>query len=147
LPIGVLRQTNGTGLGHTFQSRGDVDTVAHQIAVALLDHIAQMDTDAKLDAPLGRKASVAFDHAVLHFDGAADCVNDASKFNDAAVASALHHTATMDSNGRCDQIAPECAQPRKRPLFVGTDKLAVPGYIAARMAASLRVSGMTPPWM
>ena len=30
-----------------------------------------MDANAKLDATLGRKASIALDHAVLHFDGAA----------------------------------------------------------------------------
>jgi hypothetical protein len=33
--------------------------------------------------------------------------------------------AMMQSNGRIDQIAAERAQPRKRPLLVGTGKLAV----------------------
>jgi hypothetical protein len=35
----------------------------------------------------------------------------------------------MHSDGGIDQIAAECAQPRKRALFVGTGKLAVSGYI------------------
>ena len=78
----MLGQTDGAGRGNAFQSRGDVDAIAHQIAVALLDHIAEMDADAELDAALGRKAGVALDHAVLHFDGAAHGVDHAAELND-----------------------------------------------------------------
>ena len=42
--------------------RGDVDAVAHQIAVALLDDVAYVNADAQLDAFLGRHADVALDH-------------------------------------------------------------------------------------
>jgi hypothetical protein len=38
---------------------GDVDAVAHQVAVALLDHVAEMDADAILNALFWRQASVA----------------------------------------------------------------------------------------
>ena len=48
-----------------YAGRGDIDAVAHQVAVALLDHIAEMDADAKLNAALGRQASITFDHTVL----------------------------------------------------------------------------------
>ena len=82
MPIGVFRKADCAGLGDTFQSRGDIDAVAHQIAVALLDHIAEMDADAELDAALGRKAGVALDHAVLHLDGAAHGVDHAAELND-----------------------------------------------------------------
>ena len=44
-----------------FQSRGDIHAVAHKIAVALLDDVAQMNADPELDAALGRHASVALD--------------------------------------------------------------------------------------
>jgi hypothetical protein len=40
LPIGIFGQTDGARLGDTLQSCGNIDAVAHQIAVALLDHIA-----------------------------------------------------------------------------------------------------------
>jgi hypothetical protein len=33
---------------------GDIDAVAHQIAVALLDDVAQMDADTEFDALVGR---------------------------------------------------------------------------------------------
>ena len=66
-----------------FQPRGDIDAVAHQVAVALLDDVAEMNADAKLDAPVGRHAGVALDHRVLHFDRAAHRVDDAAKFDQA----------------------------------------------------------------
>ena len=40
-------------LGDAFQPRGDIYAVAHQVAVALLDHIAEMDADAEFDARSG----------------------------------------------------------------------------------------------
>ena len=70
LPIGVLREADRAGLGDAFEPRGDIDAVAHQVAVALLDDVAEMDADAELDAPVGRHARVALGHAVLHFDRA-----------------------------------------------------------------------------
>ena len=70
LPIGVLGETDRAGLRDALQPRGDIDAVAHEIAVALLDNVAQMNADAELDPPLGRQAGVALDHAVLHFDRA-----------------------------------------------------------------------------
>ena len=35
-------------------ARGDIDAVAHQVAVAILDHVAEMDADPKFDALVGR---------------------------------------------------------------------------------------------
>ena len=129
LPIRLLGQTNGTRLGDAFQSRGDVDAIAHQVAVALLDDIAQVDADAKLNAALGRQASVPLDHAVLHLDGAAHSVDHAAELDEDAVAGPLDHATVMHGDGGIDQIASERAQPRKCPLLVGTSELAVADYI------------------
>ncbi len=40
LTIGVLRQANRARLGDPLQSCGDIDSVAHEVAVALLDDVA-----------------------------------------------------------------------------------------------------------
>ena len=93
------------------QSRGDIDAVAHQIAVALLDDIAQMNADAELDAALGRQAGVALGHAVLHLDGAAHGVDHAAELDENAVAGALDDAPVMRGDGGIDQVAPE---PRSR---------------------------------
>jgi len=107
LAICVLGKANTARISNAFQSRGNIDAVAHEVAIALLDHISDVDADPELDAPLGRKAGVALDHPVLHLDGAANGINPAAKLDDAAVAGALHHATVMDTDGRGDQIAPE----------------------------------------
>ena len=85
----------------------------------------------------GGKPSIALDHAILNLDGAADKIDNAAKLNDAAVAGALHHAAMMHGNGRRDQIAPERTQPRKRPLLVGSGKLAVSDDICCKNGCEL----------
>ena len=125
----MLGQTDGAGGGNAFQSRGDIDTVAHQIAVGLLDHIAEMDSDAELDAALGRKAGVALDHTVLHLNGAAHRVDDAAELNDGAIAGALDHAAIVDGDYRVDQIAAKRSQPRKDAILVRAGKSAVADHI------------------
>ena len=52
LTIGVLRQAYRARLADAFQPRGDVDAIAHEIPVALLDNVAQMDADPEFYAAL-----------------------------------------------------------------------------------------------
>ena len=117
LPIGVLGETDRAGLGDALEPRGDIDAVAHQVAVALLDHVAKMNADAEFDAPLGRHAGVALDHAVLHFDRAAHRVDDAAELDDAAVAGALDDAPVMrgDRRDRSDRCAAPAAAPASDP--------------------------------
>ena len=75
LAVGVLGKTDRPGLGDAFKPRGDVDAVAHEVAVALLDDIAEMNANPELDALLGRHAGVALDHSGLDFDRAAHGVD------------------------------------------------------------------------
>ena len=118
LTIGVLRKTDRARLSDALQSRGDIDAVAHQIAVGLLDDIAEMNADAKFDATFGRDARVALDHAILHLDGAADRVDHAAELDDVAVASALDDAAVMRGDGGIDEIATEAPQTREGPILV-----------------------------
>ena len=105
LPIGLLGKTDRARLRDAFKPRGDIDAVAHEVAVALLDDVAEMDADPKFDAPVRRHAGIALDHAVLHFDGAAHRVDHAAELDDRAVAGALDDAAVVDGDGRIDQIA------------------------------------------
>ena len=102
LTVGVLGKTNRARFGDPFQSCGDVDPIAHQIAVAFFDDVAQMDADPEFYAALGRQAGVALDQAVLHFDGAAHRVDHAAEFDEAAVAGALDDAPMMGGDGRID---------------------------------------------
>jgi hypothetical protein len=98
LPVGLLGQTDSARLGNPLQSRGDVHPVAHQIAVGLLDNVAEVNADAELDAALGRQAGIALDEALLHFDGAAHGVDHAAKLDETAVAGSLDDGPVMRVN-------------------------------------------------
>src|SRR5271167_3899421 len=50
LAIGVLGKRDCAGLGDSLEPRGDIDAVAHEVAVALLNHVAEMDAHPELDA-------------------------------------------------------------------------------------------------
>ena len=118
LTIGVFGQADRAGCGDTFQSRGDIDAVAHEIAVALFDHVAEVDADPKLDAPFLRHACVALDHAGLHFDGAANGVHHAAEFDKRPIAGALHNPPVMYSDGRVEEVASKRPKPSEGPFFV-----------------------------
>ena len=79
LTIGVLGETDRAGCGDALKPGCDVDAVAHQIAVELLDDVAEMNTNPEFDAALGRQAGVTLDHAVLYFDRAAHGIDDAAE--------------------------------------------------------------------
>ena len=129
LPIGILRYANPANLADTFEPRGDIDAVAHQIAVALLDDIAQMNADTKFDTALRRKAGISLHHAALHFDGAAHGVDDAAKFDDGSIARALDHAPVMHGDGRIDHVAAERAKPRQGAILIRSHEAAVAHHV------------------
>src|SRR5579872_3522387 len=77
LPIGVFGETDCAGLSDALEARGDVDAVAHQVAVALLDDVADMDADAKFYPAVVRQAGIALHHTALNLDGAAHRIDNA----------------------------------------------------------------------
>ena len=84
-----------------------------------------MNADAELNTALRRQASVALDHAGLHFDGAAHGVDDAAELDKVAVARALDDAPVMRVDRGIDQIAPQPTEPRQCALFVRADKSAL----------------------
>ncbi len=54
---GVFGETDRPGRSNALESRRDIDRVAHQVAVALLDHVADMDANAETAFRYGRFTS------------------------------------------------------------------------------------------
>ena len=99
-------ETHPARIADRLESCSDVNAVAHQVAVGLLDHVAEVYTDAKLDAPFGRYSGVALDEAGLHLDPAAHRVDHAAELDNTAVARALDDAAVMDGDRGVDQVTP-----------------------------------------
>ena len=99
--------------------------ITHQVTIALLDHIAEMNAYAKDDAAVLWHARVAFDHGALDFDRKADGVDHAAELDDAAIASALDDPAAMRVDRRIDQVASQPPQSRQGSPLVGSGETAV----------------------
>ena len=125
LAIGVLGKADRAGLSDSFQSRGDVDAVAHEVAVGLLDDVAQMNADPEFYPALRRQADVALDEAVLHLDGAAHRVDHAAELDEAPIPGALDHSPVMHGDGRIDEVAAQRPEPRQDAILVRSREPAV----------------------
>ena len=125
MAIGVLGKTDCSRLANTLQSRGDIDSVAHQIAVGLLDDVAEVNADTELDAAFGRQARIAFDHAVLQFNRATHGVDHAAELDKNPVPGALDDAAMVHGDGRIDQVAAQRPEPRERTILVRAREPAV----------------------
>jgi hypothetical protein len=77
-----------------------IDAGTHQIAVARLNDLAQVNADAKDDVAVLWHAGVALDHGVLNFDRATHGIDDAAEFDDRADAGALDYAALVNGDGR-----------------------------------------------
>jgi hypothetical protein len=99
---------NGRSGAHSFRTRTvGTDAIAHQIAVALLDDIADMDADAELDSPFRRHARVAVNEALLHLNRAAHRIHYAAELDDAAVSRSLGDAAVVRCDGGVDEVTPK----------------------------------------
>src|ERR1700691_1524085 len=137
LPVGVLGKTDRAGRCDAFEARGDIDAIAHQITVGLLDDVAEMDADAELDAAIFRQAGVALDHAILHLDRAANRADDAARLDENTVPRALEGAPMMHGNGWIDQITPQAPKPRQSAILVRAREPAVADNIGAQDRSDL----------
>ena len=129
LTVGVLGKTDRARRGDPLEAGGDIDSIAHQIAVSFLDNVAEMDADTKFDALLMRQAGIALNHAALDFDGAAHGVDDATELDKRAVAGQLDGAAVMQGDGGIDEVAAQSPEPRKRTVLIRPGEPAVADYV------------------
>ncbi len=112
------RHRHPTRLGDAFDPRRDIDPVAENV-VALDDHIAEVDTDAKLDPPLLGDRRIAAAHFTLDVDRAIDRADHAGEFDQHAVAGQFDDPPLVPGDARVDQFGAMLAQARQRADLIG----------------------------
>jgi len=132
LAIGVLGEADCAGLCDALQTRGDIDAVAHQVAVGFLDHVSEMNADAEFDPSLGGQARVALNHGVLHLDGETHGVDHAAELDQRPVAGALHDPPVVNGDRRVDEVASERPEPRQRAILVGAGEPAEADHVGGQ---------------
>ena len=109
---------NPARLGDALDPRRDVDAVAHEVAVGLLDDVSEMYADPVLDALVRRDAGIALNHAVLNLDRAAQGIDHAAELDDQPIAGALDHPAVVGGDRRVGEVAAQSAQACEHALLV-----------------------------
>ena len=112
LPIGILGKADRAGLGDPLQPRGNIDAVAHQIAVSFFDHVTEMHPDAEIDPAVVRTPTLRsmrpFCIAMAQRTASTTLRNSAMS----SIASALDDPPVMVGDGRINQIAAQRAESR-----------------------------------
>ena len=89
-----LAAPDPAGLRQRFEARGDIDAVAEDV-VALGDHVAEIDANAKPDALFVGYLGFAVEHAALHLGRTAHRIDDARKLHEQAVAGGFDDAAAV----------------------------------------------------
>ena len=124
------RHADAADFGQPLETRGDVDAVAQQVAVAL-DHVADGDADAKAHLPARRIRHVPGTQAFLDIDRAAHGFDRAWKFREDGVAGGIEDAAAAFGDEIVGHL-PVGRQPPQRFLFVLGNQSAVAGNIGRK---------------
>src|SRR4029453_3348653 len=124
LIVNVARNADSTRLGKRLQPCRHVDAVAINIVV-VADDVADIDSNAELDAALDRQLGIALDHAALNVDGATDGVDDADELQNHPIPAGLEDSAAMLGDLGIDQFLAMLLQLAKRAFLVGAHQPAV----------------------
>jgi len=134
LRFGLLhsrRQADAAGLGQPFKPRSDVHPVAEDVAV--LDHdVAHVDTNAELNAPLGRHGHVALGHAGLQLGRAAQRIHRSAELDEQAVARRLDEPSIVRRDLRIKQLGPDRPEPLERASLVRSDQPRISSYVGVK---------------
>jgi hypothetical protein len=135
------RDADAARFGQPIQPRGDIDAVAVDV-IAIDNHVAEIDADAEDDALILGDTRIAVDHRPLDFGRAADCVDDARKFHQHAVAGGFDDASVMLSDFRIDELAAMGLQALERAVLVGAHQPRIARHIGGQNRGETAFDGL-----
>lgn len=146
LVIGRTGQANTTRLGNPFEPRSHIDTIAHEVAIVLHDHVTKIDADAELDAPVLYEARVALSHDLLHIDGRTNCIHDRGELGQQAIPSRFDDTPAMGGDHRIDEILADGPEAIERAFLVNShcSRLHRPPGLSSAVGLAARSPKLSP---
>jgi hypothetical protein len=112
-------------------SRAAMFTVAENVLL-VVDDVAEIDANAKLDSLVLRHAGIAFAHAALHLDRAAHRIHHARELHQRAVPGGLDDLAAMLLDLGVDQRPPVGLELGKRTRLVRAHEPAVASHVSGQ---------------
>ncbi len=98
-----LGDADAAGLGQRFESRGNVHSVAVDLAL-VLNHLTDVHAHAKQHSALFRKRLVLGPQLLLKSAGTTDRIRDGPEFSQDRIAGKVHHSAIVQLDGCADQV-------------------------------------------
>src|ERR1041385_7003221 len=114
--------------GQRFKACRDIDAITVNIRV-VDDDVADVQADAKFDAPLLRDGDVAFGHEALDVDGTAYRIDDTGELDEDAVARGLDDAPPMLRDFRVDYRPPVAFQGSQSAFLVNTHQARIAGDV------------------
>ena len=125
------RDADPAGLGQRFEPGRDVDAVAKDVAV-LDDDVADIDADTELDAGRRPARRHCARPSPLHFDGAAQRIDDAAELDEQPVTGGLDEAAVVLGDFRIEQLAPQRPERLEGAALVRADQPRIARHIGGK---------------
>ena len=122
------RHCHPAGPADAFDAGGDVDPIAENVTI-LDDHVAEVDADSELDAPVFGNFDVAALHFALHRKRTFDRVDHAWKFGEDPVPGELDDPPVALRNARLDDFAAAMVERGQRADLIGPHQAAVADHV------------------
>ena len=109
---------HAAGRRERLEARGDIHAVAVEVAIVLVDDVAEVDADAKADTLGFGDVAFPLGHAALDEHRAADRVDDAGELAQGAVAHQLDGAAAILGDQRVGELLAVRLEPGERAVLV-----------------------------
>ena len=119
---------NPTRLGERFQTRGNIDAIAINVA-AFNNNITKVDADSQHNCWLRSTSVRPLGTVALHRKCTIHSVDHATKLGDDAIPDQFHNAATMGGDSRVEDCFPVAFQSGKRARLVGSHQAGVAHYV------------------
>ena len=127
--VGRTRDHDPARFGQPFEPGGDVHPVAVEIAVGLVDDVAEVDADPEAEALGVRDLPLPLHHATLDADGALDGLDGAGELAQRAVAHQLDDAAAVLGQEWLDQLPVVRLEALERASLVALHQARVTGHV------------------
>src|SRR5262245_11569197 len=126
--IGSAGDEDAAGFGERFETGGDVDTIA--VEIAALDHnVTQIDADAQHNVAVVAQIAVGGSHVVLQLDRALHSIDCTAKLDEDTVAGKLEDTPLMLGDQRLQYLLPPGLEPDQCASLILLHEAAVTDHI------------------
>jgi hypothetical protein len=124
-----LRDADAARFGEPLKACRQVDAVAVDVAVRLVDDVAEVDADPEPEAELRGNAGLALRRAALDRSGTGDRVHRAAEHAQDAVAHQFGDTAAMLRDQRLDELSSEVFEAAQRAVLIRLHQACVADHV------------------